>query len=200
MSSIKKFDNAPGIVIYEDCFDTANFVDLIEKEALKEWPYIDWVQSRTGADDETKVSDYRTSVEMSLMPISQKDIIDELKEVQDVYLNNIFKKIDQCVYDYRNLYDLYLKQDTGFLVLKYSDTAEYHIHYDHSSDNSRVLSLVACLGEDDFDGGELEFPYFNLTVKLKKNSLILFPSNFPYSHIAHPVTRGTKYSLVTWFI
>ena len=28
--------------------------------------------------------------------------------------------------------------------------------------------------------------------------LILFPSSYPYMHIAHPVTKGTKYNLVTW--
>jgi predicted 2-oxoglutarate/Fe(II)-dependent dioxygenase YbiX len=28
--------------------------------------------------------------------------------------------------------------------------------------------------------------------------LILFPSNYAYSHIAHPVTSGTKYAMVTW--
>jgi predicted 2-oxoglutarate/Fe(II)-dependent dioxygenase YbiX len=61
------------------------------------------------------------------------------------------------------------------------------------------LSLVACFS-DGFEGGELEFPFFDLKIKLEKNSLVLFPSNFPYTHIAHPVTSGTKYSLVTWFV
>jgi hypothetical protein len=28
--------------------------------------------------------------------------------------------------------------------------------------------------------------------------LILFPSNYAYSHIAHPITNGTKYAMVTW--
>jgi hypothetical protein len=46
----------------------------------------------------------------------------------------------------------------------------------------------------------LEFNNFDLTIKLEKNSIVLFPSNFPYSHIAHPVKSGVKYSLVTWFI
>jgi predicted 2-oxoglutarate/Fe(II)-dependent dioxygenase YbiX len=47
-------------------------------------------------------------------------------------------------------------------------------------------------------GGELEFPFFGVTIKPKAGSVVLFPSNFPYVHIANPVTAGTKCSLVTW--
>ena len=57
-------------------------------------------------------------------------------------------------------------------LLKYEGGSQYHAHHDHSSKNSRILSLVACFG-DDFEGGELEFPFFNKTIKLEKNSLIL---------------------------
>lgn len=200
MSSIKKFESAPCIYIYEDYFDSSNFIELIEKESIREWPYLDWIQSRTGNSENFQISTYRTSLEMSMAPLSNKEIVDDLKELQEIYLNNIFYPIDKCVHDYRNIHDLSLRQDSGYNLLKYSHSAEYHIHHDHGSDNSRVLSLVACLGDDDFEGGELEFNKFNLTIKLKKNSLIIFPSNFPYTHIAHPVTRGVKYSLVTWFI
>ena len=199
MSSIKTFDNAPCIMVYEDYFDSSNFISLVEKETKKEWPYLDWSQSRTGNNSDLNTSQYRTSLEMSMAQLLQEQVVDELKDLKDAFINNIFKPIDECIYDYRNIYDLKLNRDTGFSLLKYSDSAEYHIHTDHGPDNSRVLSLVACLG-DDFEGGELEFNNFNLTIKLNKNSLVLFPSNFPYSHIAHPVTSGTKYSLVTWFI
>jgi len=51
----------------------------------------------------------------------------------------------------------------------------------------------------DFTGGELEFPYFDVKITPSAGTLVLFPSNFPYGHIAHPVEDGTKYSLVTWY-
>lgn len=199
MSSIQKFDSAPCVLVYKDYFNAGNFIELLEEESKREWPYLDWNQSKTGGNEETKTSTYRTSLEMSMTPLLQKEVAEELKDIQQVFLNEIFKPIDLCVYDYRNIYDLNLKSDTGFSLLKYSHSAEYHIHTDHGSDNSRVLSMVACLG-DSFEGGELEFNNFDLTIKLEKNSLVFFPSNFPYSHIAHPVTSGIKYSLVTWFI
>jgi predicted 2-oxoglutarate/Fe(II)-dependent dioxygenase YbiX len=59
--------------------------------------------------------------------------------------------------------------------------------------------MVASISSE-CDGGELEFPYLDTKLKLETGSVVLFPSNFPYMHIAHPVTNGIKYSLVTWFI
>lgn len=202
MLSIEKYEAAPCIFVYRNAIDSKNFVELVEEEANKSWPYLTWNRSQVGGNpsQEGFITEYRTSLEMSMQPLLTKDVNEDLKKLQEIMVENIFKQLDKCVWDYRNYFDLQLQMDTGFALLKYSGGSEYHIHHDHGAGNERVLSLVACLGEDEFSGGELEFNNFNLTVKLNKNDLILFPSNFPYTHIAHPVDSGTKYSLVTWFI
>jgi hypothetical protein len=197
--SIEKEEKAPCIWVYKNVFDSKNFCELIEKETQKEWPLIDWFYSNTGDGEQTKISEYRTSLEMPMDPFFSDTINEDLKSLQNLFIEDIFSKIDECIWDYRECFDLNLNADSGYHLLKYIDGGEYHIHHDHSSKNGRVLSLVACLG-DDFDGGELEFNNFDLTIKLDKNSLVLFPSNFPYTHIAHPVKSGVKYSLVTWFV
>lgn len=199
MLSIEKFENAPCIWVYKNAFDSQNFINLIEEETKKVWPYIGWVQSSTGSGEYSQTNEYRTSLEMSMNVLFSDTINENLQHLQDIFIDNIFKKIDECVWDYRNCFGLHLKADSGYNLLKYQYGGEYHIHHDHDSNNARVLSLVACLG-DDFEGGELEFNNFNLKIKLEKDSLVLFPSNFPYSHIAHPVVSGIKYSLVTWFV
>ena len=38
----------------------------------------------------------------------------------------------------------------------------------------------------------------NSYAKRFEGMVILFPSNYAYRHIAHPVTSGTKYAIVTW--
>ena len=66
---------------------------------------------------------------------------------------------------------------------------------------TRTLSLVAFLN-DGYSGGNLTFPKFDTSITPKAGSVILFPSNFPYIHIAEPVGSSDetiKYSLVTWF-
>jgi hypothetical protein len=195
---IKKYEEAPCILVYEDAFDAENFIELIEEEAQQSWPYMEWMSSQTGDDDNLRINEYRTSLEIAISPLFQADV-ERLNPIKSLFVEKIFPSIDECIWDYRKLYDLELQSDNGFALLKYLEGGEYHIHHDHGPQNSRVLSLVASFGEAE-EGGELEFPYFNVKIKLNKNSLVLFPSNFPYSHIAHPVISGVKYSLVTWFI
>jgi predicted 2-oxoglutarate/Fe(II)-dependent dioxygenase YbiX len=82
-------------------------------------------------------------------------------------------------------------------ILKYRPGEEYKVHYDGPTEIGRAISALVYLN-DDYEGGEIEFPNFNLKIKPEKGMVILFPSNYAYRHIAHPVTSGTKYALVTW--
>jgi len=84
-----------------------------------------------------------------------------------------------------------------YSLLKYSGGQSYTAHYDGSGTSTRVISAI-CYLNDDYEGGELEFPNFNIKIKPQAGMLIVFPSNYAYSHIAHPVTQGTKYAIVTW--
>jgi hypothetical protein len=100
-----------------------------------------------------------------------------------------------------NNFELDLEADEGYRVLKYGGGAEYTAHHDHFNTNNRVLSLVAFLN-DGYSGGNLIFPRFDVSIKPKAGTVIVFPSNFPYIHIAEPVgsnDNSIKYSLVTWF-
>lgn len=195
---IEKFEKAPCIWVYHNYFDVKDFILMVEEEAEKPWPYISWDKSVTGDGSDTSVSEYRSSLSLEIGQLLYDEVVDEMKTISDSF-KEIFKLIDECIWDYRKSFNLHLNNIEGMQLLKYENNAQYHAHHDHSPQNQRVLSLVACFG-DEFDGGELEFPYFNQTIKLEKNSLVMFPSNYPYTHIAHPVTSGTKYSMVMWFV
>jgi hypothetical protein len=52
---------------------------------------------------------------------------------------------------------------------------------------------------DDYEGGELWFPYLDIKFKPQAGDIILFPSTFIYAHSSLKVTSGTKYSAVTMF-
>jgi predicted 2-oxoglutarate/Fe(II)-dependent dioxygenase YbiX len=84
-----------------------------------------------------------------------------------------------------------------YQALKYRVGEEYTAHYDGGTESGRAISALVYLNED-YEGGHIEFPNFKIKIKPEKGMLILFPSNFAYRHIAHPITGGTKYSLVTW--
>lgn len=99
---------------------------------------------------------------------------------------------------YANKYDIHESfWHEPYSLLKYSGGQEYKAHYDGGTSIGRCISALVYLNSD-FDGGEIEFVNFGVKVKPQPGMLILFPSNYAYRHVAHPVTNGTKYNLVTW--
>ena len=76
-------------------------------------------------------------------------------------------------------------------------------HCDHISslfDGKRkgipILSIIGLLN-DDFEGGEL-IMFEDKKIDTKKGDLLIFPSNFMYPHEIMPVTKGVRYSYVSW--
>jgi predicted 2-oxoglutarate/Fe(II)-dependent dioxygenase YbiX len=85
----------------------------------------------------------------------------------------------------------------GYTILKYSVDQKFNLHVDDHPDFTRRVSMVY-YPNDDYEGGEITFNNFDITYKPKSNELIIFPSNFMYSHSVSPVTSGTRYAVVTW--
>jgi hypothetical protein len=59
-----------------------------------------------------------------------------------------------------------------------------------------ILSIVAVLN-DNYEGGEF-IMFDDYEIKFKAGDLIVFPSVFLYPHLVKPVTKGTRYSFVSW--
>ena len=51
---------------------------------------------------------------------------------------------------------------------------------------------------EDFEGGETEFLYFNKRIKPKQGRLVIFPAAFTHTHRGNPPIGGTKYLASTW--
>jgi PKHD-type hydroxylase len=111
-------------------------------------------------------------------------------------------------------WNLELSCAESFQLGRYTDGGHYDFHLDNmgfekmKSDNimdgtTRKLSMVCWLNED-FEGGEFEFHDTvsskddpDRIIKPTKGTIVFFPSWL--AHKVHPVTEGTRYSLVTWF-
>lgn len=196
---------APCITVYEKAFKPQNFIELLEEECKQQWGHASWYLTYVGSEGNQRQNPaYRSSLACELGPFGIP--IAEISEPRIIPLAKLWQSIHSdlqtCIWSYRNAYNLEVKEDEGFGCLKYSKGAEYRGHVDHAPQNQRVFSIVAFVN-DDFEGGELEFPLFDVSVKPKAGSAVLFPSNFPYFHFARPVgitnDKDTKYSLVTWF-
>jgi hypothetical protein len=90
-----------------------------------------------------------------------------------------------------------IKDAESYGLLRYNPGQKYNLHYDNGTETSRSVSVLIYLN-DNYEGGELEFANFNLKIKPKAGTLVLFPSNYAYAHLAHPVVTGTKYVIATW--
>jgi predicted 2-oxoglutarate/Fe(II)-dependent dioxygenase YbiX len=87
-----------------------------------------------------------------------------------------------------------------YQLLKYSSGQEYKKHYDgQGATVNRIISAV-CYLNDDYEGGEWAFFNREKVIKVPKGAAVLFPSNFMYPHEIMPVIKGTRYSVITWFI
>lgn len=196
---------APCLIVFENAFKPGNFIELLEEECQQQWGYTSWYLTYVGITGKQQQRvDYRSSLACELGVLGQP--IESIAEPRIIPLaeswHNIHNDLQTCIWSYRNMYDLDVKEDEGFACLKYSKGAEYRGHVDHAPSNERVFSIVAFIN-DNFEGGELNFPLFDVSVTPKAGSAVCFPSNFPYFHFAQPVgatnASETKYSLVTWF-
>jgi hypothetical protein len=85
---------------------------------------------------------------------------------------------------------------------KYAENKKMALHADHiysMFDGERkgipTLSILGVLN-DDYEGGE--FYIIDNKINFSKGDILLFPSNFMYPHKVEPVTRGTRYSYISW--
>lgn len=86
------------------------------------------------------------------------------------------------------------KYDVGTKMALHCD----HIHsmFDGSRRGIPTLSVLGALN-DDYEGGDLIF-WDSEKIELKAGQIMIFPSNFMYPHTVTTVTKGTRYSYVSW--
>jgi predicted 2-oxoglutarate/Fe(II)-dependent dioxygenase YbiX len=92
-----------------------------------------------------------------------------------------------------------IEEDSGYELLRYKEGQFYIEHTDSFKDRPRAVSCSFALN-DDYEGGEWAFFGREKVIKVPKGAAVLFPSNFMYPHEIMPVTKGTRYSIITWFI
>lgn len=91
---------------------------------------------------------------------------------------------------------------TSLEILKYEKDMFYKIHTDYHLTAPRTVSTIMYLNND-YEGGTTSFfdPITGEKIYEAQPSpgkLIMWPSNFMYPHSADPVTKGTRYVVVSW--
>jgi Rps23 Pro-64 3,4-dihydroxylase Tpa1-like proline 4-hydroxylase len=84
-------------------------------------------------------------------------------------------------------------------ILRYGLGQKFDMHVDEHPTMPRKVSMIYYANED-YSGGEIEFPNFDLKIKPKANQMIIFPSSSEYAHRVHPVVSGTRFCVVQWIM
>jgi Rps23 Pro-64 3,4-dihydroxylase Tpa1-like proline 4-hydroxylase len=83
-------------------------------------------------------------------------------------------------------------------LVRYGQGQKFATHLDEDCENPRTVSIIMYLN-DDYSGGDLEYIWFDKIYKPKAGDLLIFPSNYIYSHRVNEVTSGTRYAVVRFY-
>ena len=129
------------------------------------------------------------------------------KEFQAETNNYIIRQLSSALSEYiRSFGYKWFNGWNGYSVIKflrYSETQQMAEHCDHISSlfdgNVKGIPMLSVVGQlnEDFDGGEFVM-FGDKVIDFESGDVIIFPSNFMYPHRVDPVTKGARYSYVSW--
>jgi Rps23 Pro-64 3,4-dihydroxylase Tpa1-like proline 4-hydroxylase len=196
---MKKRTLAPGIVVYSDVIENhKELVDQIENGVSKnlgQWaPALSVIN---GIDVEEKKVRDTDSIYIEYSNHIIKDSIHEYYEFRAKLSNIFLLGFKDLELDYKSDHNISTEWHDSYGILKYGPGQKVVDHIDDSQKNHRRMSTVYYLN-DNYTGGEIVFPRFELTYKPVANELLIFPSGYSYNHSVLPVTEGDRYSVVSW--
>lgn len=196
-----KEELAPGIVVYSNVIpDSSNLHNEIEEALLSVGQK--WGQAYiTGENADTKLNPKSRDTSTFGVPYYGKVLNIENGSLSEIFLSNLndlfFENFDPIEKDYMSLYGVSTTSHDTYGILKYGKGQKFTNHIDDHELYPRRVSTVYYINED-YTGGEISFPRFNLTIKPKANQMIVFPSNYVYNHSVSPVIEGERYAVVSW--
>jgi hypothetical protein len=194
-----KEEIAPGIVVYSNVIpDSENLYLEIEEGIVSAG--LSWQQAavKEGNEDHVNKSSRDTSSFGIVYKGGISDDYSSFSSSLQTTLNNIFfESFDKIEKDYQGSYGIYTTWHDSYGILKYGIGQKFTNHIDDHPDYHRRMSTVYYLN-DNYSGGEINFPRFNITYKPKANQMIVFPSTYVYNHSVSEVTEGTRYAVVSW--
>ena len=169
--------------------------DVCEKivNTIKEYQ---WNQHTFISADDVINYGYQKSPGDTLKNTSQdKIIIDSLHSSIGKYVETIG---GEYFYNWQGYTSVkYMRYKAGNLMEKHAD----HIHSIFQNDYGipKGIPILSCIGvlNDDYEGGEIEM-FEDTKIDLEAGEVLIFPSVFLYPHKVCEITKGTRYSFVSW--
>jgi len=182
----------PGMLVVQN-YLTATFCDTLVKECEEvEGKRHSLGRKKEDGSIESVVDDTRTSEAVPLSKVNS-DVTSVVRQAfQFVAAQHFRVQLD------------WFEQPE---ILRYREGGKYTVHSDahnwlrDKKTWSRVLDRdisILLYINNDFEGGQLIFPNCEFTLTPSRGLLVAFPSDWRYLHGAQPVTKGTRYAIVSW--
>ena len=191
-------------IIYFESFipDCNKLLDIIEEtktDAVTDWDL--WrAYGNTSSDPYGEIKKIKRGKLNKVIDQVEKDkslfIIDSLVNSMILAIKeygNIFN-IDQNKIEYAS--SILLEDETEIGIYKYFEGQSMGSHVDYNEDNNYLEYTIVIYLNDDYEGGELYFNEFDIKLKPKAGSIVMYPSSFPYLHESLKIAKGRK-SLIT---
>jgi hypothetical protein len=193
--------NRPGIIVYSDVIpdSTKLYIDIEEGIVSSK---MEWSAASVKEGSETTVNTKTRDTQAIGVPYFDEiqDIlsVSNMSELFSINLSNMFfENFNPIEKDYMSFYGIFSEWHDSYGILKYGQGQQFTNHIDDHPSYHRRVSTVYYLN-DNYTGGEINFPRFNITFKPKANQMIVFPSTYVYNHSVSPVTEGERYAVVSW--
>ena len=172
-----------SIFHYRNVLSTVDHRRLLELVRGFDWPAVGNPPANTyynlhGLRAQVEIEPYHGEIfnlihkaHMKMMPHIYKDIGDNLPAA---------------------IYDKY----SGYWLCKYPEGGYLSSHADVDADAGSVTTSYAINGN--YEGGNIRF-WENYNILSGENTAHVYPSNHLFKHEITPVTKGERYSVITWF-
>ena len=141
------------------------------------------------------ISDVRNCLDFKISTTNLGPQNNQNKKLYEMH-ENTFQAVKHCTEDYGHIWGVGIRFFESFNFVKYSGKGtRFKIHADHGPSYISTTSVVAYVN-DDYSGGEIYFPRFDLKIKPQAGDIVVFPSTYVYEHSSEDIIEGTKYSVV----
>jgi len=198
---MKKEEIAPGIVVYSDVIPGRLNLHKDIEDGMKLAGF-EWNQAAVKESADDPMINKKTR-DTSTFGLEYKgEIVENIgSDIRSSFMTNLsnlfYEHFDPIEKDYMANYGIFSTWHDTYGILKYGKGQQFTNHIDDHPDYHRRVSTVYYLNED-YTGGEINFPRFDVTFKPKANQMIVFPSTFVYNHSVSPVIEGERYAVVSW--
>jgi predicted 2-oxoglutarate/Fe(II)-dependent dioxygenase YbiX len=120
-----------------------------------------------------------------------KRLFEVFSRAKNMYVEDIMKRLNTP-------HTPDIQSDEGYHLLHYPEGYYFKEHADDARGMGRVLTCTLNLS-DDHEGGRFKFLKGALDLHLRAGEAVLFPASFMFPHEVTKITRGERYSIVTWF-